>query len=173
MRCHCFALRAFCASTFWEELDVLLRKCAALAMTEMAMDLSMFPALNAGLNATSGLLIILGFIFIKQKAWTGHALCMCLAILVSGVFLVSYLYYHYHHGSTPFPHHGWIRPVYFTILISHTILAVTVLPLAVFTLSQALRSRFDKHVRMAKITFPIWLYVSVTGVVIYWMLYRM
>lgn len=137
------------------------------------MDLSFFPALNAGLNATSGLLIVLGFIFIKQRAWTGHALCMCLALLVSILFLASYIYYHAHHGSTPFPHHGWIRPVYFAILISHTILAVTVLPLASVTLYQALRSRFDKHVRIAKITFPIWLYVSVTGVVIYWMLYRL
>ena len=137
------------------------------------MDISSFPALNAGLNATSGFLIVLGFILIKQKAWTGHALCMCLALLVSVLFLVSYVYYHVHHGSTPFPHHGWIRLVYFTILISHTILAVTVLPLASVTLYQALRSRFEKHVRIAKITFPIWLYVSVTGVVIYWMLYRM
>ncbi|OGW84577.1 MAG: hypothetical protein A3C35_05200 [Omnitrophica bacterium RIFCSPHIGHO2_02_FULL_46_11] len=139
----------------------------------MTTDFSVFPALNAGLNATSGFLIVLGFILIKQKAWTGHALCMCLAMLVSVLFLVSYLYYHYHHGSTPFPHHGWIRPVYFSILISHTILAALVPLLAGVTLYQALRSRFDKHVRIAKITFPVWLYVSVTGVVIYWMLYRM
>ena len=137
------------------------------------MDLSVFPPLNAGLNATSGCLIVLGFFLIKQKAWTGHAICMCLALLVSGLFLISYLYYHYHHGSTPFPHGGWIRTVYFSILISHTVLAVAVLPLALFTLSQALRSRFDRHVKIARITFPIWLYVSVTGVVIYWMLYRM
>ena len=137
------------------------------------MDLSLFPPLNAGLKATSALLIVLGFILIKQKAWTGHALCMCLALLVSSLFLVSYLYYHYHHGRTPFPHQGWIRPVYFAILISHTILAVIVLPLALVTLTYALRSRFDKHVKIARITFPIWRYGSVTGVVIYWMLYRM
>ena len=137
------------------------------------MDLSLFPPLNAGLNATSALLIVLGYILIKQNAWTGHALCMCLALLVSGLFLVSYIYYHAHHGSTPFLHHGWIRPVYFTILISHTILAAIILPLAITTLAFALRSRFDKHVKIAKVTFPIWLYVSVTGVVIYWMLYRM
>ncbi len=137
------------------------------------MDLSFFPALNAGLNATSGFLILLGYILIKQKAWTAHALCMIMAILTSALFFTSYIYYHLHHGSTPFPHHGWIRPVYFSILISHTILAVTVPPLALTTLYQALRSRFDKHVRIAKITFPIWLYVSVTGVIVYWMLYRM
>ena len=139
----------------------------------MGIDLSFFPALNAGLNLTSALLIVLGFVMIKQNAWTAHALCMCLALLVSALFLASYVYYHLHHGSTPFPHHGWIRPVYFTILITHTGLAIFVFPLALITLFQALRSRFDKHVKIAKITFPVWLYVSVTGVVIYWMLYRM
>ena len=137
------------------------------------MDLSLFPPLNAGLNATSGFLILLGFALIKQKAWTAHALCMCLAMLTSALFFASYIYYHIHHGMTPFPHHGWIRPVYFSILISHTALAVTVPPLAIITLSRALRSRFDRHVRIARVTFPIWLYVSVTGVIIYWMLYRM
>lgn len=137
------------------------------------MDISLFPALNAGLNATSGFLIVLGFFSIKQKAWTAHALCMILAMITSALFFASYLYYHVHHGATPFPHPGWIRPVYFSILISHTVLAVTVPPLAVAALYQALRSRFDRHVKIARIAFPIWLYVSVTGVVIYWMLYRL
>lgn len=136
------------------------------------MELSAFPALNAGLNATSGFLIVLGFISIKQRAWTAHALCMILAMVTSALFFVSYIYYHLHHGSTPFPYHGWIRFVYFSILISHTILAVTVPPLAIWTLVEALRSRFDRHVKIAKFTFPIWLYVSITGVIIYWMLYR-
>ncbi len=136
-------------------------------------DLSIFPPLNAGLNATSGLLILLGYFSIKQRAWTAHALCMCFAMLTSALFFVSYIYYHYHHGSTPFPHHGFIRFVYFSILITHTILAVTVPPLAIATLYQALRSRFDKHVKIARVVFPIWLYVSVTGVVIYFMLYRL
>ena len=137
------------------------------------MDLSSFPALNAGLNATSAILIVFGFFLIKQRAWTGHALCMILAVITSTMFFGSYIYYHVHHGSTPFPYHGWIRPVYFLILISHTLLAVVVPPLVGVTLVRALRSRFDKHVRIARITFPIWLYVSVTGVVIYWMLYQM
>ena len=137
------------------------------------MNLSMLPALNAGLNTTSALLIILGLILIKQRAWTGHALCMCLAMGTSTLFLISYIYYHVHHGHTPFPYHGWIRPIYFLILISHTILAVSVLPLALTTLGYALRSKFGSHVRIAKVTFPIWLYVSVTGVVIYWMLYKL
>lgn len=135
--------------------------------------LSFLPSLNAGLNAASALLLILGFIFIKQGAWTGHALCMCSALGTSTLFLISYLTYHFFHGATPFPGHGWIRPVYFAILISHTILALATPPLAFTTLYQALRSRFDRHVKIAKITFPIWLYVSFTGVLIYWMLYRL
>ena len=137
------------------------------------MNLEFLPPLNAGLNSTSAFLIVLGFILIKQRAWTGHALCMCLAFLVSTLFLISYIYYHAHHGRTPFPYHGWIRPIYFLVLISHTILAVLVPPLAGAALYQALRSRFVKHIRIARIAFPIWLYVSVTGVLIYWMLYRM
>ena len=137
------------------------------------MELSSLPALNAGLNLTSAFLILLGFFMIKQKAWTGHALCMIMAMLTSTLFLCSYLYYHAHHGMTRFPYHGWIRPVYFSILISHTILAVMVPPLVITTFAFALRSQFTKHVRIAKITFPIWLYVSLTGVLVYWMLYRM
>ncbi len=133
---------------------------------------SFLPSLNAGLNITSAFLLILGVIFIRQGAWTGHALCMCTALGTSTLFLISYLTYHFLHGSTPFPGQGWIRPVYFTILISHTILAVLVPPLAIVSLYHALKSRFEKHTRIARIAFPIWLYVSVTGVVIYWMLYR-
>ncbi len=135
--------------------------------------LASLPTLNAGLNATTAFLIILGFILIRQGAWTAHALCMCLALGTSTLFLVSYLTYHYFHGSTPFMQQGWIRPVYFTILISHTILAVTVVPLTLVTLYWALRSQFYTHVKIAKITFPVWLYVSVTGIMVYWMLYRM
>lgn len=135
--------------------------------------LSFLPSLNAGLNATSALLIILGFILIRQGAWTGHALCMCLALGTSTLFLISYLTYHAFHGATPFPGQGWIRPVYFTVLISHTILAVAIVPLVILTLIRALRSQFARHVKIARITFPLWLYVSVTGVLIYWMLYRL
>ncbi len=134
---------------------------------------ALLPALNAGLNATTTLLILLGYWLIKQKAWTGHALCMILAMITSTLFLVSYLIYHAHHGSTSFPGQGWIRPVYFSILITHTILAVVIVPMVLRTFYFALRGRFDRHRRLARWTFPIWLYVSVTGVVIYWMLYRM
>ena len=133
---------------------------------------STLPALNAALNAASGILILLGFFLIKQRAWTGHAICMISALGTSTLFLISYIVYHLHHGSTPFPGQGWIRGVYFTILISHTILAVSVVPMALTTLSYALKSRFDKHVQIARWTVPIWLYVSITGVIIYWMLYR-
>lgn len=137
------------------------------------MDITFLPAMNAGLNATSGILIFFGYLLIKQKAWTAHAICMILALITSALFFASYLYYHFHHGSTGFAQEGWIRPVYFSVLISHTILALAVPPLALAALYQALRSRFDRHVSIAKIAFPVWLYVSVTGVVIYWMLYRM
>jgi putative membrane protein len=139
-------------------------------MTETV--LSFLPSLNAGLNLTSALLLILGFVFIRQGAWTGHALCMCSALGTSTVFLISYLVYHYFHGSTPFPGQGWIRPLYFAILISHTVLAALVPPHAVTSLYLALKSRIEKQHRLARVAFPNRLYVSVTGVVIYWMLYR-
>ncbi|MBI4433017.1 MAG: DUF420 domain-containing protein [Candidatus Omnitrophica bacterium] len=137
------------------------------------MDLSVFPPLNAGLNTVSALLLVAGYWLIRQRAITGHTICMLGATLTSTLFLISYLYYHAHHGSTRFLGQGWIRPVYFTILISHTILAATQVPLIVMTLFHAFRGNFHKHIRLARITLPIWLYVSVTGVVVYWMLYRM
>lgn len=98
---------------------------------------------------------------------------MVAALLTSAVFLVSYVVYHYHVGSVPFTGRGWIRPVYFGILISHVLLAAAILPLALVTVTRALQSRFDRHVRIARITLPLWLYVSVTGVLIYWMLYHL
>jgi len=137
------------------------------------MDLSKLPALNASLNAMSALFLVMGYAFIRQRAMKAHAMCMVTACCTSTLFLVSYLYYHAHHGSTPFTHQGLIRRVYFGILISHTILAVVIVPLAVRTLVLGLLGRFDRHARVARITFPLWLYVSVTGVVIYWMLYQL
>lgn len=136
------------------------------------MDYSKLPAVNAGLNTASALLLVLGYIFIRQRAITGHTMCMLAACGTSVLFLVSYLTYHFHHGSTPFQGTGWIRPVYFTILISHTVLAIVIVPLAVTTLVRGLRGQFPKHVAIAKMTLPIWLYVSVTGVIVYWMLYH-
>ena len=136
------------------------------------MDISLLPSVNASLNTASALLLIFGYFLIRQRAITGHALCMLLACGTSTLFLVSYLYYHYHHGVTHFPGHGLIRVLYFVLLISHTILAVAIVPLVLTTLFWAFRSRFEKHKAIARITLPIWIYVSVTGVVVYWMLYR-
>jgi putative membrane protein len=129
------------------------------------------PTLNAALNATSAVLLSLGYYFIRKKAVSAHKRCMLGAFATSTLFLISYLTYHYHVGSVRFDRGGWIRSVYFTILISHTILAAAIVPLVLVTLRRAWRARFDKHKRIARWTLPLWLYVSVTGVVIYWMLY--
>lgn len=133
--------------------------------------MSSLPALNAALNSLSAVFLLAGFFFIKARNPSAHRACMLTAFGCSIVFLVSYLTYHYQVGSVSFKGQGWIRPVYFTILLTHTILATAVVPLALVTLFRALRERFDAHRRIARWTFPIWLYVSVTGVVVYWMLY--
>jgi len=130
------------------------------------------PTLNAALNGTSAVLLALGYLFIRRKKVDLHKACMVSAFVTSTLFLVSYLFYHYHAGSTPFPGEGWTRPVYFAILISHVMLATTTLPLAIVTLARGLRGRFEKHRRIARWALPIWLYVSVTGVVVYLMLYH-
>lgn len=132
---------------------------------------SSLPALNAALNSLSAVFLLAGFLFIKSRNQSAHRACMLTAFGCSILFLISYLIYHYQVGSVPFRGQGWIRPVYFTILLTHTILATAVVPLALITLTRALRERFDAHRRIARWTFPIWLYVSVTGVVVYWMLY--
>ena len=134
------------------------------------MDLSKLPTLNAGLNSISAILLVAGYLFIRQRAIKAHTICMVTACLTSTLFLISYLTYHFFHGSTKFLGQGWIRPVYFSILISHTILAVVVAPLAILTFLRGILGQFQKHIKIARITFPIWLYVSVTGVLIYWML---
>ena len=137
------------------------------------MDVSKLPALNAALNATSAVLLILGLLFIRQRLIKSHTMCMVGACVVSTLFLISYLTYHFFHGSTRFQGEGLIRVVYFAILVSHTILAVVIVPLAILTLWRGLTGNFVKHVAIARVTFPLWLYVSVTGVVIYWMLYQL
>jgi len=131
------------------------------------------PAVNASLNATSAALLTLGFYFIRRKRVTAHKTCMVSAFCVSTVFLVCYIIYHIYHGATKFAGEGFVRPVYFFILITHTILATAVVPLVLVTLYRALRGQFEKHKRVARWTWPIWLYVSVTGVVVYWMLYHL
>lgn len=134
---------------------------------------SQLPALNATLNGTSAIFLALGYYFIRQKRVDAHRACMMVAVVVSVIFLVSYVTYHLQIGSKHFPGQGLARPVYFTILFTHTVLAMVVaLYLAPVTLIRALRARFDQHRRIARWTLPIWFYVSVTGVVIYFMLYH-
>lgn len=131
------------------------------------------PAVNAGLNGTCAILLVVGWTLIRSGHFRAHAACMTAAVLVSSVFLACYLFYHFRVGSVPFRGVGPVRFVYFTTLLSHTLLATFgVAPLVLLSLTHALRRRFDRHARVARVTFPIWLYVSVTGVVIYLMLYQ-
>jgi len=137
------------------------------------MTLSDLPTVNASLNGASGLLVIMGYAFIRQKKIGAHKACMLSASAVSILFLVSYVIYHNQAGFTRFTGEGWIRVVYFSILIPHTVLAtVAVVPLVAITLYLALKTRIDGHRRIARWTLPVWLFVSVTGVLIYWMLYH-
>jgi uncharacterized membrane protein YozB (DUF420 family) len=136
-------------------------------------DYSIFPALNATLNGASAVLITSGRALIRRGQIAAHRACMIAAVVCSTLFLASYLYYHAHAGVVPFRGQGVIRPVYFTILISHTLLAVVIVPMVIVTLTRALKSQFDRHRAIARWTYPIWLYVSVTGVVIYVMVYRL
>jgi uncharacterized membrane protein YozB (DUF420 family) len=131
------------------------------------------PALNAFLNATSAVLLATGYALIRRGRRAAHKRVMLAALVSSALFLTSYLVYHAHVGSIRFRGQGPVRTVYFTILLTHTVLAVVIVPLVGMTLVPALRERFDRHRRLARITLPLWAYVSVTGVVIYWMLYRL
>lgn len=138
-----------------------------------ALDVSALPAVNAALNGTSAVLLTAGFVFIRRRQVNAHLTCMLSAFGVSALFLVSYVVYHYHAGSRPFGGQGVIRPVYFVLLITHIVLAAAITPLALLTIYRALSGQLGRHARLARWTLPLWLYVSVTGVLIYWMLYRM
>ena len=135
-------------------------------------DYSIFPIINATLNGCSAILLVTGRTLIGRKRIAAHRAVMLTALGTSTLFLISYLYYHAHVGSRHFRGTGWWRPVYFTLLTSHTLLAAVIVPMVIITLSRALRQRFDRHRAIARWTFPLWLYVSLTGVVIYLMLYR-
>lgn len=135
--------------------------------------LSALPTVNAVLNGISAVLLLTGYLFIRRRQVTLHKMCMGSAFVTSTVFLISYLTYHLNAGLMPFRGQGWIRAVYFTILISHTLLAATIPPLALTTLYRALQEQFTKHRRIARWTLPLWFYVSVTGVVVYLMLYQL
>ena len=130
------------------------------------------PALNAVLNSSSAVFLSAGYVQIRRHRIASHRICMIAAFCCSVVFLASYVIYHLHAGVIHFSGQGWIRPVYFTLLGTHTVLAIVIVPLAIITLSRALAGRFDRHRLIARWTLPIWLYVSVTGVIVYFLLYR-
>ena len=136
------------------------------------LDVTLLPAVNATLNGTAAVLLIAGYVQIRRKQIDAHQKCMLAAFTTSALFLVSYLIYHALVGSVAFTGQGPIRTLYFTVLISHVSLAILILPLALVTLRRGLRRDDARHVALARWTLPIWLYVSVTGVVVYWMLYQ-
>lgn len=131
------------------------------------------PHVNALLNTTSALFLITGYVFIRLGRINAHRNCQVTAVTTSTLFLVSYVTYHYYHGDTRFIGQGIVRPIYFSILITHVILAIVILPLVIITLVRALRFDFIRHKRIARWTLPLWLYVSVTGVIVYLMLYHL
>ena len=136
-------------------------------------DYTVLPTVNASLNALSGVFLLVGYVLIRRRQITAHRNAMLCAFASSTLFLISYVVYHAQAGSRPFTGQGVIRYVYFAILISHVILATAILPMAISTLSRGLRGRYIEHKRIARWTFPTWMYVSVTGVIVYVMLYQM
>jgi putative membrane protein len=134
--------------------------------------ISYLPHLNAFLNTTSALLLTAGYRFIKAGSVRAHRNCQVTALVTSTCFLSSYVTYHYYHGETPFPGQGIVRPIYFLILITHVILAIVIVPLVMITVYRAARGDFVRHRKIARWTLPLWLYVSVTGVIVYLMLYH-
>ena len=137
------------------------------------MSLTDLPGLNACLNGASAALLATGYLLVRRRRLDAHRRVMLAALGCSALFLASYLVYHFNVGSVRFRGQGTVRTVYFAILLTHTVLAAVIVPLVAFTVVPALRGRFDRHRRLARITLPLWAYVSVTGVVIYWMLYRL
>jgi putative membrane protein len=137
------------------------------------MSLYDLPAVNATLNGLTTILLLAGWFFIRRGQRSAHIRCMVSALVTSAVFLACYLFYHFHAGSVKFTHPGIVRTLYLSILLTHTVLAVVNLPLIIATVIPAVRQRFDKHRRLARWTLPIWLYVSVTGVIVYVMLYQL
>lgn len=137
------------------------------------MSVNDLPALNASLNGLSTVLLITGYAFIRARQRDKHRICMIAALVTSALFLTSYVIYHAQVGSVPFKGTGWIRTVYFAVLIPHVILAAAIVPPILITASRGLTAKYDKHRRIARWTLPLWLYVSVTGVIVYLMLYQM
>jgi len=142
-------------------------------MQALASEYAIYPVIDAALNGTSAVLLLVGRGLIVRGRMAAHRAVMIAALASSSLFLASYLYYHAHVGSVHFQGQGPWRTIYFSILITHTVLAAVIVPMVIITLSRALRQRFDRHRMIARWTFPIWLYVSVTGVIIYVMLYQL
>jgi uncharacterized membrane protein YozB (DUF420 family) len=136
-------------------------------------DVAALPTLNAFLNGSSAVLLAAGWVFIRRRRIDAHRACMLGAFCVSVLFLVSYVTYHALAGSRPFIGQGWVRWLYFPILVSHVVLAAAMVPFVLTTLYRALGRDFARHARLARLTLPVWIYVSVTGVVVYWMLYHL
>ncbi len=142
------------------------------------MNISDLPLVNACLNGSAALFLLAGYYFIHRERRIAHRNCMMTALVLSTAFLISYLYYHYSmqrlHGSahTKFVNPAWFRPIYLTILFTHLVAAIAIVPMILVTVFRALRERFDQHRRIARWTWPLWMYVSVTGVLIYWLLYH-
>jgi uncharacterized membrane protein YozB (DUF420 family) len=134
--------------------------------------ITILPTVNAVLNASAAVAMLAGLMAIRRRRIRVHRACMLTAVGLSTLFLCSYIVYHAQVGSHPYAGGGWMRTIYLSILLTHTVLAVAIVPLVSTTLYRALRTQFVRHARLARVTFPIWLYVSVTGVVVYWMLYR-
>jgi putative membrane protein len=135
--------------------------------------ISYFPAIDATLNGASAVLLAAGYFFIRRRRIAAHRACMLSALATSTLFLICYLWYHAHHGITRFPKVGFVRDCYLVLLGSHTVLAVVIVPLVLVTLTRALRRNFVRHRQIARWTLPAWFYVSVTGVLVYWMLYHL
>ena len=136
------------------------------------MTLSDLPAVNAALNTLSTIFLTCGYVFIRRQRQVAHRNCMIGAVISSALFLTCYLIYHYNVGRTEFRNPEWFRPIYLTILLTHTILAVVIVPMVLTTLYRAARRQFDRHRKIARWTWPIWMYVSITGVIIYFLLYH-
>jgi len=136
------------------------------------MTLHDLPAVNGTLNGLSAIFLSAGYIFIKKKNMRAHRNCMISAFATSVIFLICYLTYHYYHGVTKFKDPAWFRPIYIALLFTHTVLAVVIVPLILITLNRALKERFELHKKIARWTWPLWMYVSVTGVVVYLILYQ-
>ena len=143
-----------------------------IAGNSIAEQYAFFPALNASLNGASAALLLTGRVLIAKRRMAAHRVCMIAAVVASALFLACYLFFHFKVGNILFLGQGWARPVYFAILISHVILAMVIVPLAIVTLNRGLRARYDKHRAIARLTWPLWMYVSITGVIVYFMLYQ-